>query len=162
MVSYDLCWKLECWLDIVTTTRANRVCKSFSLSLSVYQLNCLRTSKGLSLGELIRLRRIYFSKHFCPCFGLSCMIWMELTRTDVVFSRITMVLFYVQKTNILGMTWNSTGGLRKNKKILAKYEDQGSHTLSTTVGAPPLGRAPLPRGPPGCPRTPTPTLYICF
>src|SRR3990170_4746550 len=30
-----------------------RVCKSFSFSLSVYQLNCLRTSKGLSLGELI-------------------------------------------------------------------------------------------------------------
>jgi hypothetical protein len=40
------------------------------LSLSVCQLNCLRTSKGLSLGELIRLQRIYFSKHFCPCFGL--------------------------------------------------------------------------------------------
>lgn len=61
---HNLCWKLECWLYIFTTTRANRVCKSFSLSLSVYQLNCLRTSKGLSLGELIRLRRIYFSKHF--------------------------------------------------------------------------------------------------
>ena len=67
---YNLCWKLECWLYIFTTTRANRVCKSFSLSLSVCQLNCLRTSKGLSLGELIRLQRIYFSKHFCPCFGL--------------------------------------------------------------------------------------------
>ena len=70
VVSYNIFWKLECWLYIFTTTRANRVCKSFSLSLSVYQLNCLRTSKGLSLGELIRLRRIYFSKHFCPCFGL--------------------------------------------------------------------------------------------
>ena len=67
---HNLCWKLECWLYIFTTTRANRVCKSFSLSLSVYQLNCLRTSKGLSLGELIRLRRIYFSKHFYSCFGL--------------------------------------------------------------------------------------------
>ena len=66
---HNLCWKLECWLYIFTT-RANRVCKSFSLSLSVYQLNCLRTSKGLSLGELIHLRRIYFSKHFFPCFGL--------------------------------------------------------------------------------------------
>ena len=70
VVSYNLCWKLECWLYIFTTTRANRVCKRNSLSLSVYQLNCLRTSKGLSLGELIRLRCIYFSKHFCPCFGL--------------------------------------------------------------------------------------------
>ena len=67
---HNLCWKLEFWLYIYTTTRENRVCKNFSLSLSVYQLNCLRTSKGLSLGELIRLRRIYFSKHFFPCFGL--------------------------------------------------------------------------------------------
>ena len=67
VVSYNLCWKLECWLYIFTTTRANRVCKSFSLSLSVCQLNCLRKSKCLSLGKLIRLQRIYFSKHFCPC-----------------------------------------------------------------------------------------------
>ena len=67
---HNLCWKLECWLYIFATTRSNRVCKSFSLSLSVYQLNCLMKSKGLSLGELIRLQRIYFSKHFCPCFGL--------------------------------------------------------------------------------------------
>ena len=67
---HNLCWKLECWLYIFITTRANRVCKIFSLLLSVYQVNCLRTSKGLSLGELIRLRRIYFSKHFCHCFAL--------------------------------------------------------------------------------------------
>ena len=46
--------------------------------------------------------------------------------------------------------------------MLAKYEDQGAHTLLTRVGAPPLGRAPLPRGPLGDPPTPTPTLYICF
>ena len=70
MVSSWYLLKPECWLCMFTTTRANRVCKSFSLSLSVYQVNCLRTSKGLSLGELIRLHRIYFSKYFCPCFGL--------------------------------------------------------------------------------------------
>ena len=28
---------------------------------------------------------------------LTCMIWMELTRTDAVFSRIAIMLFYVQK-----------------------------------------------------------------
>ena len=65
----NICWNLNAGFSCYKT-RANRVCKSFSLSLSVYQLNCLRTSKGLSLGELIRLQRIYFSKHFCPCFGL--------------------------------------------------------------------------------------------
>ena len=61
---HNLCWKLECWLYIFTTTRSNKVCKTFSLSLSVCQLNCLRTGKGLSLGELIHLHHIYFSKHF--------------------------------------------------------------------------------------------------
>ena len=95
---------------------------------------------------------------------LSCMIWMELTRTDVVFSRITMMLFYVQKTKVLGMTWNSTEYLTiNNKKILTKDEDQGAHTLSTRVGGTPPPRVrPLHRGPPVDPPTPTPTLYICF
>ena len=49
---HNICWKLEWWLYIFATTRSNRVSKSFSLSLSVCQLNCLRTSKGLSLGGL--------------------------------------------------------------------------------------------------------------
>ena len=31
---HNLCWKLECWLYICAITRANRVCQSFSLSLS--------------------------------------------------------------------------------------------------------------------------------
>ena len=57
-------------MQVRVQNKGKRVCKSFSLSLSVCQLNGLRTSKGLSLGELIRLHRIYFSKHFCPCFGL--------------------------------------------------------------------------------------------
>ena len=67
---HNLCWKLEHWLDIFATTRSNRVCKSFSLSVSVCQLNCFRTSNGLSLGQLIRLHCIYFCKLFCPCFAL--------------------------------------------------------------------------------------------
>ena len=76
-------WELlQMWLVIIFAKNLNvgliylqqqeqtEFVKVFSFSLSVCQLNCLRTSKGLSLGELIRLRRIYFSKHFCPCFGL--------------------------------------------------------------------------------------------
>ena len=30
----------------------------------------LERKLGVFMGDLIRLRRIYFSKHFCPCFGL--------------------------------------------------------------------------------------------
>ena len=55
---------------------------------------------------------------------------MELTRTDAVFSRTAMVLFFVQKI-----------------KILAKYEDQGAHTLLTRVGGAPPGCAPYLVGP---------------
>ena len=38
---------------------------------------------------------------------LTCMIWMKLTRADAVFSRTAMVLFIVQKTKVLGLTWKS-------------------------------------------------------
>lgn len=47
---------------------------------------------------------------------LTCMIWMELTRTDVVSSRIAMVLFFAE-IKVLGMTWNFTEnifGINKN------------------------------------------------
>ena len=71
---------------------------------------------------------------------------MELTRTDAVFRRISMMLFYVQKTNILGMTWNSTGGLRKNnKKSSPNMKTRGPTPFSR--GWPPLGRAPYLVGP---------------
>ena len=39
-----------------------------------FQLNCLRTSNKLSLGELIRPKRIYFPEHFCYCFS-SKLVW---------------------------------------------------------------------------------------
>ena len=88
---------------------------------------------------------------------------MELTRTDVVFSRIAMVLFYVQKTNILGMTWYSTEHLRKNnKKSSPKMKTRGPTPCSRGWGARPPWARPLPRGPPGGPPTPTPTPYIGF
>ena len=76
------------------------------------------------------------------------MIWMELTRTDVVFSRIAMVLFYVQKTNILGMTWNSTEHLRKNnKKSSRKMKTRGPTPFSRGWRCTPLWRAPYLMGP---------------
>ena len=79
---------------------------------------------------------------------LTCMIWIELTRTDAVFSRITMVLFYVQKTNILGMTLNSTEHLRKNnKKSSPKMKTRGPTPFSRGWGVPPLGHAPYLVGP---------------
>ena len=83
---------------------------------------------------------------------------MELTRTDVVFSRIAMMLFYVQKTKVIGMTWNSTEYLKiNNEKSSPKMKTRGPTPFSRGLGA-----RLLPRGPPGDPPTPTPTLYNCF
>ena len=67
---HNNCWNLNAGFSCLQQQEQTEFVKVFLFSLSVCQLNCLRTSKGLSLGELIRLRRIYFSKHFCPCFGL--------------------------------------------------------------------------------------------
>ena len=60
------------------------------------------------------------------------------------------------------MSWKSTEALFGiNKNFWAKEIHQGAHTLSTRQGgAPPIGRAPLSRGPPGPPPTSTPTPYI--
>ena len=94
---------------------------------------------------------------------LTCMIWMKLTWTGVVFSRIAMVLFIVQKTKVLEMTWKSTEiSFGKYKKYWRKNQGQGAHTLSMRVGGTPPWACPLPHGPPGSPPTPTPTPYIGF
>ena len=44
------------------------------------------------------------------------------------------------------------------KKILAKDEDQGAHTLATRVGGAPPRARPLPRGPPGG----SPMTIFCY
>ena len=87
-----------------------------------------------------------FFQTLLPLFWtLTCMIWMKLTRTDVVFSRTAMVLFIVQKTKILAMTWKSMEiSFGKYKKYWRKNQGQGAHTLSTRVGgAPPYLMGPL-------------------
>ena len=87
---------------------------------------------------------------------------MELTQTDAVFSRIAMMLFFVRKIKVLGMTSNFMENIFGiYKKYWRKNQGQGAHTLSTRVGArlPPWAR-PLSRGPPEAPPTSTPTPYI--
>ena len=106
---------------------------------------------------LIRLRRIYFSKHFCPEWTLTCMISMELTRTDVVFSRITMVLFMCRSKHSRNDLKLHGATFQKIRKISAKDEGQGAHRLSTRVGA-----CPLPHGYPVASPTTTPPPYIEF
>ena len=74
---------------------------------------------------------------------------MELTRTDVVFSRITMVLFMCRNKRSRNDLKLHGATFWKIYNIPAKDEGQGAHHLSTRVGgAPaPLGHAPYLVGP---------------
>ena len=69
---------------------------------------------------------------------------MELTRTDDVFSRITMVLFMCRSKLSRNDLKLHGATFQKIRKIHAKDEGQGAYHLSTrVVGAPaPLGCAP--------------------
>ena len=62
------------------------------------------------------------------------------------------LVFFLHETVYMELEWKSE-------------EVQGANEIGGRAlgvgGAPPRAR-PLPRGPPGCPPTPTPTLYICF
>ena len=90
---------------------------------------------------------LLFQTLFPLFWTLICMIWMKLTRTDAVLSTTAMVLFIMQKTKVLGMTWESTEiTFGKYKKYWRKNQGQGAHTLSTRVG----GGRPLPLGTPSC------------
>ena len=87
------CWNSGYELDIVATTRSNTVCQSFSFSLSL-STELLEDKQGFKLGGVDTSPSYLLFQTLLPLFWtLICMIWMELTWTDVVFSRIALVLF---------------------------------------------------------------------
>ena len=74
---YSLCqyellsWIFLIWIFIPQLRRfALKLCQvALRIKNSLFSIYLLEDEQELSLG-LIRLQRIYFSKHFCPCFGL--------------------------------------------------------------------------------------------
>ena len=80
---------------------------------------------------------------------------MELTRTDAVFSRLSMVLFMCRNKSSRNDLKLHGATFQKIRKIPAKDEGQGP-----TVSPRGWGARPLPRGPPVA--SPTPTPYIEF
>ena len=87
---------------------------------------------------------------------------MELTWTNVVFSRIAMVLFMCRNKSSLNDLKLHGTYFWKILKILAKESTPGGpHPVHEGGGrAHPPGVRPLPHGPPGAPPTSTPTPYI--
>ena len=133
---HNLCWKLDCWLYIFTTTRANRVYKSFSLSPSVCQLNYLRTSKGLSLGSWYVSVVSTFPNTFALVLD-SNLHDLNGTNPDWrCFQQNCHGAIFCAEIKVLGMTWNFTEnifGIYKN--YWRKNQDQGAHSPSMRVGA---------------------------
>jgi hypothetical protein len=94
---------------------------------------------GVDTSQMYQL----FQTLFLLFWTLICMIWMELTRTDVVFSSIAMVLFLCRNKT----SWIEPKNLQRTFleyiKILAKRNTRGGAT-----GSPQGSRA---RHPPGAP-----------
>ena len=142
---HNTCWKLECWLYIFTTTRANRVCKSFFFITFSLSTELLEDKQRINLGGVDTSPSYLLFQTLLPLFWtLICMIWMKLTRTDAVFSRTAMVLFIVHKTKFLGMTWKSTGiTFGKYKKYWRKNQGQGPTPCPRGWGRAPFLVVPL-------------------
>ena len=105
------------------------------LSRSVCQLNCLRTSNKLSLGGWYVQNVSTFPKTFAVVWSLTCIIWMQLTRTNDVFSRIALVSSFVQKNQLSGKTpifigiiiiHRKTHGTKRGDGVAAR----GDHNLA--------------------------------
>ena len=114
-----------------TTTRANRVCKSFSFFSFSLSTELLEDKQRFKLGGVdTSPSYLLFLMLLLLFWTLICMIWMKLTRTDVVFSRTAMMLFIVQKTKVLEMTWKSTEIIfGKYKKSAKESRPGGPHPV---------------------------------
>ena len=62
---------------------------------SALRLSCSWTNNELSLGELMHLKCIYFSKHFAPYFSLeSPRTWIKTAESDAVFGKSLVFIFF--------------------------------------------------------------------
>ena len=107
---HNLCRKLECWLYIFTTTRANRVCNFFFITFNL-STELLEDKQRFKLGGVDTSPLYLLFQTILPLFWtLICMIWMELTRTDAIFSRICVfaVTLKSHTANIVSSQWNCT------------------------------------------------------
>ena len=128
------CWNSGYELDIVATTRSNRVCQSFSFSFSL-STELLEDKQGFKLGGVDTSPTYLLFRTLLPLFWtIICMIWMELTWTDAVFSRIALVLFLCRNQSSPNVLKIYGEQFWKISKISAP---------SSTSGGGPVGHKPL-------------------
>ena len=89
-------------LRIYTSYEANVFVKVSFIALS-FQLNCLRTSNKISLGGVDTSKTYLLSRTLLLLFLLyTCVIWMQLMRTNAVFSRIALVSTFCAENQLSG------------------------------------------------------------
>ena len=127
------CWNSAYELDIVATTRSNRVRQSFSFVSFSLSTELLEDKQGFKLGGVDTSPSYLLFQTLLPLFWtLICMIWMELTWTDAVFSRIALVLFLCRNQsspNVLKIMGSSFG---KYHKYLRQVPPQGVGQWATS------------------------------
>ena len=127
---------------------------TFSLSTEL-----LEDKQRFKLGGVDTSPTYLLFQTLLPLFWtLTCMIWMELTRTDAVFSRTAMVLFLCRNKKFSESPENQRRIISENIKNTCKK----IHTEGPRAVLEGGRRAPLPRGPPDAPPTYPHVIYIPF
>ena len=104
--------------------RAKFLSKSFIASTLC--LSCLRTNNELSLGELIHLKCIYFSKHFAQRFAPeSHHTWIKTAEYDAVFSKVLFLSVFAGNK----IEENTRGVFHQNKGPGALDHERGATRL---------------------------------
>ena len=109
------CWNSGYELDIVATTRSNRVCQSFSFSLSL-STELLEDKQGFKLGGVDTSPSYLLFQTLLPLFWtLICMIWMEVPGLTL-FSAELPWCYFCAEIKVLQTSWKLMG------RIFGKYE----------------------------------------
>ena len=85
----------------------NNVTKTFIPSKGHCPTHCQVKCLFVVLGYWYVQNVSTFPNTFAIVFLLICMIWMELTRTDAVFSRIALVYYFCAEIKVLGKIWKN-------------------------------------------------------
>ena len=90
---HNNCWNLNAGFSCLQQQEQKEFVKVFFITFSL-STELLEDKQRFKLGGVDTSPSYLLFQTLLPLFWtLTCMIWMELTRTDAVFSRIAMVLF---------------------------------------------------------------------
>src|SRR3954469_22190815 len=104
-------------LRIYTSYEANVFMRVSFIALS-FQLNCLRTSNKLSLGGVDTSKAYLLSRTLLLLFLLkTCVICIQLTWIDIVFSRITLVSSFCAENQPSGKIPENMTKIQFHQKI---------------------------------------------